>query len=79
MASKKAITNLEVTLVGGPSDGRKINLCYPLPDHVMMGMGKDCYIKINSLEFHYTQDKEKISLLRSRNPLTYDPAKNTNS
>ena len=79
MASKKTTTNLEVTLVGGPSDGKKFNLCYPLPDYVMMGMGRDCYLKINSLEFHYTQDKEKIALLQSRNPLTYDSAKNTNS
>lgn len=79
MANKKGITNLEVTMVGGPIDGKKINLCYPLPEYVMMGMGLYCYTKINSLEFHYTEDKEKIALLRSKSALTYDATKNPNS
>lgn len=79
MASKKSITNLEVTLIGGPVDSKKMNLCYPLPKYIMMGMGRYCYEKINSLEFHYTEDKEKIALLMSENPLTYDATKNTNS
>lgn len=79
MASKKVTNHIEITLVDGPLDGKKMEVCYPSPDYVMMGMGRYCYEKINSIEFRYTQDKEKIALLQSKNALNYDSTKNRNS
>jgi hypothetical protein len=76
VAKKSQVTTqIEITFIDGPIVGRKMNVVYPSPEYIMMGMGRYCYLKKNSTEFCYTEDQELIKLLQKRNALNYDTTK----
>ena len=73
MAKKsKVTTQIEITFIDGPIAGKTIDVVYPSPEYIMMGMGKYCYVKKTSTEFCYTDDKEKIELLQRKDALHND-------
>ena len=76
MAKKTSIAHTEVTLLKGPCDKKKVELVYPSPQYIMMGMGKLCYVKLNSTEFLYTEDEDQIQLLKRKESTLNDSTKN---
>lgn len=58
MAEKKTkkITIIEVDLIGGPADKKKVTLVNPPPPYITMDMGRALYMKRSDTSFEYTDD-----------------------
>lgn len=64
MAKKEKITkSIEINLHGGPLNGKKMEVAYPVWDSYLLNMGQSLYVKKTSTDFDYEED---TSLLKTR-------------
>ena len=58
MAEKKTkkVSVIEVDLIGGPLDKKRISLVNPPPPYITMDMGRALYVKRSDTSFEYTED-----------------------
>ena len=64
MAKKEKITkSIEISLHGGPLNGKKMEVSYPAWDSYVLNMGQSLYIRATSTDYDHTED---WSLLKTR-------------
>lgn len=61
MATKKEkpIKSIEIELFGGPLNGKKMEVSYPVWESYVLNMGQSLYIKVSSTQFEHTEDWSK--------------------
>lgn len=64
MAKKEKITkSIEITLHGGPLDGKKMEVSYPAWNSYVFNMGQNLYIRKTNIDYDHSED---WSLLKTR-------------
>jgi hypothetical protein len=53
---EKPIKSIEISLHGGPLDGKVMEVVYPPWPTYVLDMGRSLYKQIKTTEYHYTED-----------------------
>lgn len=53
---EKIIKSVEIELLGGPCDGKTMEVAYPTWPSYMLDMGRSLYVRKTSTEYEYSTD-----------------------
>lgn len=53
---EKPIKSIEISLHGGPLDGKVMEVSYPAWPTYMLDMGRSLYVQVRMTEYRYTED-----------------------